>query len=308
MKTLKITVRPLSVFGTPLVGDTFFGHVCWAVRERTGEGRLDALLEGYTAGKPFMVVSDAFPHGYVPRPTLPGAIFGLDVDPADRKEARRRQWLPVGDAGLPFSHWMEKASKCDVVKAEVVTQNTINRLTGTTGTGPFAPRQVERVVYRAGEQLDVYVVLDDELLDPQEVRQIFEDIGAAGYGRDASTGTGKFAVDAVVDHSWPLPAARHWLTLAPCAPDVGALEPVHCYYQPVTRFGRHGNLGVRLGVPFKRPILLMKTGACLTSTQAQRWSFHGRGLGGHASPLSAVIRGTVHQGYAPVVPLNAELP
>ena len=37
MKTFKFTLRPLTPFGTPVAGDTLFGHFCWAARERNGD-------------------------------------------------------------------------------------------------------------------------------------------------------------------------------------------------------------------------------------------------------------------------------
>lgn len=307
MKTLKLTLRPLSHFGTPLAGDTLFGHLCWAVIERWGRARLSSLLEGYTRGHPFLAVSDAFPAGFLPRPTIPEAALGRTVKPEQRKLARTRVWLPATGVELPLPEWLDSAAWLEVSDTAMLTQNTINRITGTTGTGQFAPRQVERAAYRGEARLDIYAVIDEQRLDSASLRLLLDDVGAVGYGRDASTGLGKFATEAVQEHHWPTATASHWLTLAPCAPDAGHLDAARCYYHPVTRFGRHGNVGVRLGVPFKRPLLLLKTGALLTAREPKNWLLYGCGLGGREAPLSAVIPDTVHQGYAPVVPLRAEL-
>jgi CRISPR-associated protein Csm4 len=306
MKTLRLTLRPVTSFGTPLAGDTLFGHLCWAVRERYGELRLSELLDGYTTGRPFLVVSDGFPSGLLPRPTVPQSYAGEDADPAHRKEAKRLQWLRADDAASPLYEWLRQAQRSDISDVGVLTQNTINRITGTTGVGQFAPRQVERTVYRQSALLDVYVAAEESVLDAAVVTQLFEDVGSAGYGRDASTGLGKFAIESVGEPSWAARSARHWLTLAPCAPVPDMLDAARCHYQPVTRFGRHGNIGVRLGFPFKRPLLLMKTGALLAAREPVSWIVHGSGLGGRSAPLSFAIPETVHQGYAPVVPLNAE--
>lgn len=307
MKTYRFTLRPLTDFGTPLAGDTLFGHLCWAAVERFGTARLSSLLDGYTAGRPFVALSDGFPRGYLPRPTVPDAAIGRKPDPRLRKQTRDRIWLPAADAGLPLADWLDEAEVSDLTKAEVVTQNTIHRLTGTTGELQFAPRQVDRIAFAADARLDVYAVLDEHKLSVGELRQLVEDIGTMGYGRDASTGLGKFAIEGMDEVRWARATSAHWLTLAPCAPDPAALDAARCYYLPVTRFGRHGNLGVRLGKPFKRPLLLLKTGALLTSPARVQWLVHGRGLGGRHEPLSEVIPETVHQGYAPVVPLNANL-
>jgi CRISPR-associated protein Csm4 len=61
------------------------------------------------------------------------------------------------------------------------------------------------------------------------------------------------------------------------------------------------------GHPFKRPVLTLRTSAFLTFRNDRVPAFHGTGLGGTRQPLSAAIPATVHQGYAPLVPLNAEL-
>jgi CRISPR-associated protein Csm4 len=268
---------------------------------------LDGLarqLAGYTEGRPFLVLSDAFPEGLIPRPTAPDLVLGMKADPAQRKQARTHRWLPSRGAGQPINVWMNQASASDIMKPSVSTQNTINRITGTTGTGQFAPRQVERISFKENAQLDLFAVLDQARLSAPDLEHLLTDIGRHGYGRDATTGLGKFEVTAVAEHTWPLKSSRHWLTLAPCAPDPPVLDADRCYYLPVTRFGRHGNFAVTLGKPFKSPLLMAATGALLKSREPGHWMFHGRGLGGSANPISAVMPETVHQGYSPVVPIT----
>jgi CRISPR-associated protein Csm4 len=303
MKTFKFTVQPLTAFGTPLAGDTLFGHLCWAIRERSGERRLAELLEEYTAGCPFLVASDGFPEGRVPRPTVPDFALGLNTEPSQRKRARSLRWFPADRASQPVERLMEHLTESGVWKTAVLGQNTINRLTGTTGTNQFAPRQVDRIFFAEAARIDIYVVLDEARLSADDVQCLIEDVGVQGYGRDATTGLGKFVVTARSEQVWPVEPGRNWLTLAPCAPDPTALDAEDCYYLPITRFGRHGNLAVNLGHPFKSPMLMAGTGALLRSRESSRWTFHGRGLGGRDNPVSAVMPETVHQGYAPVFPV-----
>lgn len=314
MKTLLVTLRPLAPFGTPLVGDTLFGHLCWALRLRLGEQALDRALQGYTAQRPFLVVSDAFPAGYVPRPTLPStAPEQPPVQPKDRKHERRKRWLPQAGAAHPLQQWLTQA--CDVtVSCEVTrTQNAINRLTGTTGPGMFAPRQAALIVYEPSTLLDLHIVYDPQRIDADAIAQLLHDVGAVGYGRDATAGLGKFAVESVRETPVP-PTARRFMTLAPCAPDPSVLQPQHCHWLPLTRFGRHGGSAALInasaagadGGPFKRPVLLAATGAVWVTHAAWSQPFFGRGLGGAQQPISAVLPHTVHQGYAPVLPLYGE--
>lgn len=307
MNTFRILLRPCSVFGSPLVGDMLFGHVCWAVRERFGEQRLSALLDGYAAGRPYLVLSDAFPAGLLPRPTVPDSVIGRAVDPKRRRELREARWLPSDGSGQALAAWLDNAVALDVrvrPQVGVLTQNSIHRLTGTTGTGMFAPRQVEVSGMPEGATLDVYAVIDQDRFDVQEMRNVLDDIGAMGYGRDATTGAGKFVIDDVSPWVWPGEASSTVMTLAPCAPDPGMLSSCDCHYLPVTRFGRHGNLAVRSRVPFKRPIMMMRTGALLALRTPSAAPMLGRGLGGEDAPISSVLPATVHQGYAPVVPVR----
>jgi CRISPR-associated protein Csm4 len=304
MKTFKFTVQPLTAFGTPLAGDTMFGHLCWAIRERKGECGLAEQLEGYTAARPFLVVSDGFPEGLIPRPTAPDFILGFKTDPSQRKRARTHRWLPAEGVGQAIDRWMGQLTESGIMKPFVVSQNTINRLTGTTGTGQFAPRQVDRVCFDEDARLDVYAVLDEARFSAEDLRCSLEDIGQHGYGRDATAGLGKFRVIAIAEQAWPIKSSRYWLALAPCAPDPTVVDAEGCYYLPVTRFGRHGNLAVALGKPFKSPVLMAATGALLKSREPSCWTIHGRGLGGSANPISAVMPETVHQGYAPVLPVG----
>lgn len=307
MNTLRLRLRPLSAFGSPLVGDMLFGHVCWAVRERFGEHRLTALLDGYVDGKPFLALSDAFPAGLLPRPTVPDSAIGRAADPKRRKELRAARWLPVDGASRPIADWLDVAVALDErvrPRVGIVTQNSIHRLTGTTGTGMFAPRQVELTVSPDGAALEVYAAIDAERFGTSELQAVLEDIGAMGYGRDASTGAGKFVIEDVSPWAWADGMSQAVMTLAACAPDPAMLEPDHCFFLPVTRFGRHGNLAVRTRVPFKRPIVMMRTGALLKLREPAEVAVFGRGLGGERMPISSVLPATVHQGYAPVVPVR----
>ena len=53
MTVLRLTLRPATPFGTPLVGETLFGQLCWAMLRLGGRERLEALLEGYLDGRPY---------------------------------------------------------------------------------------------------------------------------------------------------------------------------------------------------------------------------------------------------------------
>src|SRR5262249_32335182 len=153
----------------------------------------------------------------------------------------------------------------------------------------------DRSFFCAKARVDVYAVID-ERISTDALHQLFTDVGSHGYGRDATTGLGKFEVEQPVEASRAQRASHHWLTLAPCHPNPVERAADGCYYTPLTRFGRHGNIAALTAQPFKRPLLMIATGALLQSREPARWSFHGCGLGGNGNPVAGVIRDTVHQG------------
>ena len=318
MAYLRISIKPRSAFGTPIKGDTLFGHLCWAIVNRCGEARLRELLEGYLT-RPFAVVSDAFPSGYWPRPELPPGMFG-GTDPTMRKEARKRVWLPHSRFGDSMEDWTqqmahapeypsgtsEEASRQAFITRETRFRNSIDRRTGATGHG-FDPFASEEFSYCKDTCLECHVVYDKQRINPESLHRAIADIGAFGFGRDASVGLGRFDVpDLAPDHiEAGLPVQSHanaWLTLAPVAPQGLPFQAERSWYRPVTRFGRHGGQAVSLGNPFKAPLLLAETGAVLTPVEdCEARDFVGQGLGGKENPISLTIPETVHQGYAPVL-------
>lgn len=311
MQTYRLTLDPLTSLGTPMAGDTLFGQLCWTLHHQLGNAALNDLLAGYTAGKPFAVVSDAFPQGHIPLPNLPSSIWQAGAD-NDRKLLKKKRWFPVSSMREQLSKWQQLA-QTDAALGAAIEQaqphNTINRQTGTTGTGMFAPYTMGQTWLKPENLLNVIVVLDETRLSTAQLQAAFAYIGAHGFGRDASIGLGKFAlVGDATAITWEPPGQGQpnaWLTLAPCAPQGLGFCPVRSHWNTVTRFGRHGDVAVQSGVPFKRPVLLAKTASVFWPEQLDpSQAFIGQGLGGAAAPVSLAMPETVQQGYAPVVPIH----
>jgi CRISPR-associated protein Csm4 len=308
MRCYRATLAPLSAFGTPLKGDTLFGQLCWALRYRHGETELTHWLEGYSAGRPFAVVSDAFPAGHLPRPQLPGHWFKPVVG-GDRKAVKKRIWLPIDRFTEPVADWLTHCRSASDLPAAHLWKvphphNAIDRRTGTTGKD-FAPYTMPREWYASKvASLDVYLLIDDSRITPETIQQALCDIGELGFGRDAGIGLGRFRIASFAPFDLPAQTnANAWMTLAPCAPQGLPWQAERCFYTVFTRFGRHGPMGALLGRPFKTPLLLAQTAAVLTPVSFQPAPFTGRGLGGDGS-LSKAIANTVHQAYTPVVALR----
>ncbi|OEU64697.1 MAG: hypothetical protein BBJ57_08095 [Desulfobacterales bacterium PC51MH44] len=62
MKLYEIIIKPVSGFGTPLKGDTIFGHFCWQAAYDASllNGGLDKWIACYRE-RPFAVFSSAWP-------------------------------------------------------------------------------------------------------------------------------------------------------------------------------------------------------------------------------------------------------
>lgn len=314
MDTLRLRIQPLSAFGTPPLGDTLFGQLCWTLHNRYGADELREALKGYTEGQPFAVISDALPKDHLPRPHLPLQRF--DPLPGDDpKAAKKRHWLPLSALGEPSAQWLRHCRADSELlpgddgnspawqQTHPQPHNSIDRRSGTTGEG-FAPYSQPQNWYATGVELDIYLLHDPQRISADRLRQLFDDIGAFGFGRDASIGLGKFAI--IEQQPLNLPAAQQadaCLTLAPSAPQGLGLDPERSFYQPFTRFGRHGDLGVHRGNPFKTPLLLTRAGAVFVRDPLPTQPFIGQGLGGDGR-ISRSIEATVHQGYAPWLPIR----
>lgn len=206
MITLRATLELHTAFGTPLAGDTLFGQLCWAAREHLGEAELDRLLEGYTAGEPWLVVSDGFPAGYLPKPTLPASVGANSVGANSfaRKAEKAKHWIPLSAIGLPLPQLLAAAVGANSVGANLFAHspieapqphNTLNRLTGTTGEGEFAPYTQPQIFFARGQRMDMYCVLDETRMSQDTLLTLLQAIGSCGYGRDASIGLGKFSIE-----------------------------------------------------------------------------------------------------------------
>ncbi len=354
MQRLHFTLTPKTAFATPLAGDTLFGQCCWAIRHILGEAKLNQLLAGYIDNKPFMVISDAMPQGFLPRPTLPTELLGFDTsDTKQRKAQKGKKWFPESVLTKPLNEWATLAKteqemvdtflsddeKKDntsknkkpryLINDEPQDHNSLNRLTGTTGTGEgFAPFQRQTFWYHPEIKLTLIIELDTERLSVADLLEALSWIGLHGYGKEASCGLGKFEVrlfDKLTAHHErlsinfeqttpvrPEPVEgstveghNAWLTLAPCTPQGLSWHTQRCYYQILTRFGRHGDLAVhQSGGVFKNPVLMAATGAVLTpKEESNTQGFTGKGITG----VSKTITATVHQGYAPVYPVRLEV-
>lgn len=263
-------------------------------------GGLDRWISGYSE-RPFAVFSSAWPKinaanetiYAIRRPELPQSLLGdqeIDVDCKTRlkgrKEKKARKWLLVGKdlhirlawefmvndqelyerilTNLPESakkrlrltpgHYRRPASSAEQ------QHNSINRLTMTTGKGVFAPYATDNIHFIPGLELVIFAGLDEEACGIDELRKALAHMGQWGFGRDASTGLGRFTLKGIEELPPPITEkADACLVLGPCVPEPDRFEAM--YFNPFTRFGRHGAQMLHTGKPFKNPVVMADEGA-----------------------------------------------
>ena len=124
MRLYKTTITPISSFATPLKGDTLFGQICWAIRYIYKEDRLNSLLQNYDT-EPFLIVSDGFASGYLPKPTLPSALLNESLK--DKKINRKKIWLNPSDLQAGNFQNAQKSSDIEYnFTKSISVKNSIN--------------------------------------------------------------------------------------------------------------------------------------------------------------------------------------
>jgi CRISPR-associated protein Csm4 len=342
LKFYEIILQPHSAFGTPLKGDTIFGHFCWqaACDDDLLNGGLAHWIDCYDR-QPFAVFSSAWPkfcyegkwYYALKRPDLPLArLFPESRNDKkqmmeERKEKAAKKWLLVPeslDLALKGARYAtdgeltkmilgemsgenEYAVHADnaetVLKSFTRVHNTINRETMTTGKGMFAPYRQSAFSYYPGTELALFVILDEEATDIDRVQTGLERIGQFGYGRDATTGQGRFGLGEIEERTLRATPGNACYILAPAVPAQGTLK--ECFFTPFIRYGRHGDLMATSADPFKKPVIMADEGAILVPDKSNlsEKPYVGRSV----RNVSRALSETVVQGYAPYLTFELEM-
>ncbi len=307
MQLYQININPISGFYSPLKGDMLFGQFCWAIAENLGQDKLDKLLTGYTQNNPFIVFSDAFPEGYIPKPTLPFTYYKIMEDNSNeairnRKLFKRKKWLPVSKASLPTPQMAEFFEDVPYISKKLKTSVHLDPKSGHTSGGQYSAFTLEEYNYTT--KLTLYILIDETRITVSQTEELLHQIGQQGYGKKSSSGHGKFELIGSmqkVDFSYQS-STISYLTLAPCVPQPNTFDANSSYYHVFVRFGKHGNRYSTSSNPFKKPVLTADTGAVFTLKIPTMLKFIGTGL----TNISQIDNKTVFQGYTPVIPLHAQ--
>lgn len=284
MTLYKTTITPRSNFTTPLKGDTLFGQICWAIRYALGEDRLNELLKDYEK-EPFLIVSDGLASGYLPKPSMPSHLLGENLDL--KKENRKKIWLSIED--LQSGNFKNVKTNDEIgyeLNETATIKNSINYLTFTTDdSGKFAPYALMEMKF---SKQDIYFLLDDKF-KLGELEKAFEVVSKSGYGKRASIGKGAFEYSDF-EKVTIKKSSNAFMALSPVV--LGYDGPREFYYEPFTRFGKHGGSLANVN-PFKSPILMANSGSVAIYDEICEKEHLGKAISGHSANAN-----TVHQGYA----------
>jgi CRISPR-associated protein Csm4 len=336
MKTYEITIKPISGFGTPLKGDTIFGHICWqaAHDDSLFGASLAEFLSEYTS-KPFLITSSAYlkffennkPVYAFKRPDMPlDAVFNIKGKDKktlikERKLLKNKKWMLVcKDNSIQSFKAAEIVDDAEVVNrlnvndlhiktlVEKFSQphNTINRLTGTTGEGKFTPFSVEQIVFNSQIELAIFVSIDDSRINIAQVETALARIGEFGFGKDASTGLGRFKLCGTQEIKLADIGSRNpnaCYTLAPCVPEKDKYTAM--FFTPFVRFGKHGDTLAKSSNPFKNPVVMADEGAIFVVKDST--VFRKPYIGSAVANISKAEHKTVCQGYSLYIPVKVEV-
>lgn len=345
MKVYEIAIKPISGFATALKGDTIFGHFCWQIaydKDLLGSP-LNELLDDYSSN-PFIVFSSAFPKFYIEkkyhyafkRPDLPiDEIFDFSAGKREkiekRKENKAKKWMMVkqGERVVSFKgaacvsdndlFVMAKKNATDESMLKFKKSgsmsfhapfnqphNTIDRRTGTTGVGGFAPYSVDQHMYFPETKLALFVGINDSRISIEGVIKGLKRIGETGFGRDASTGSGRFELGEASDIDLFIMGAEKpnaCYTLSPCVPEKDTFQKM--FFAPFTRYGKHGDILAKSANPFKNPVIMADEGAVMFPKADDVFDkpYIGRGV----TNISKAEPRSVMQGYSLYLPVRVEV-
>ncbi len=256
-KYFVVSIEIVSPISTPLLADTIWGHICWGIKYYESEESLKKFLKTYETKTPKLIISDAFFKNSLPAPMLTPLISEklTKEQLKELKSKKRIKYIPkdtfLTDNKISINSL--KLTDFNIIKTERL-RNTINRLTNTTreNGGLY---EVEEIWFK-DKVFEIYVI---SYLDKKEIFKYFDYGLSIGFGKDASTGKGIINVIDVKEINLPQSGNRV-MALANFVPS--EQDKVKDLYADV--FTKYGKLGGEFAVnsnPFKKPIVMFKTGA-----------------------------------------------
>lgn len=279
MRYIKTTWKLLSALETPLQADTIFGHVCWAMRYISGEKKLKEFLDSYLKEPP-LIISDGMPAGYLPVPLIPLQFDTDDWNKAqENKQLSKISFVKSDDLKkirLDFKSdgliklleltYAENKNKKNKPINEIISHNTINRFTNTAvKPGGFFQEEAEFFCGNEQNVMDVYFIINENMITKKELDNILVFIEQSGYGQNKSTGRGVFSITAKEDNGFFDKSDNYNAFVALSSFCPAKTDPTHGFWDLTVKFGRLGGDFAKYGIPYKRAVTMLKRGSVFLS-------------------------------------------
>lgn len=316
-KLYSFILNPLSAFSTPFKGDTLFGMFVWQLANNNGllNTTFDDFIKSYKEDDPYAIFSSAslFKDNifFFKRPSCTFSNFKNQnvIDNFDtiskRKEDKKKNYFKVAKEDIVNDYCINiiKDNFLEInVDKENTIHNKINRITSTTGAEGFAPYSSLKVYIKRGYKFAIFVVFDENKLSLDNLKNALANIGKQGFGKDSSIGMGKFEIEDYFECHVKNNEFSQYYTLSPFV--YGSEDKFNSiYYEPFTRYGKHGDNAVFSGNPFKNPILTIDEGAIVKTNDLLKRNYIGRALTNVSKQFDGNV---IHQGYSIVIPCKGD--
>lgn len=312
-KLYSFILEPLSAFSTPIKGDTLFGMFVWqlAHNNKLLSTSFDNFIKDYKNNIPYIIFSSAYLYKnnfyYFNRPKFPvkkDCVTDFEAI-KNRKLEKKKNYFKVSQNEIVENFNIEinknNFGKIDIIE-EGVIHNKISRQTFTTGEGTFAPYMTTKKYFPKMRNISIFVLVDETKISLDSLKIALDNIGKQGYGKDASIGMGKFKIIDVLACKLADNRSKKYYSLSPFVYDEND-EFEDIYYEPFTRYGKHGDHAVFTGNPFKNPILMIDDGAIIIYDKAPDKIFVGKAI----KNISRQFDGNViHQGFSIIIPCKGD--
>ena len=190
MDYAKIILKPISPFITELQSDTIFGHFAWGVRFLYGEERLKELLEDFEKN-PFIIFSDGFLKGFLAKPLL--KYIPKDEEMKNAKKVKKSALIDKNFlfenieslSGEKIFEFLKNSKNKVNIQTSITQKNSVNRLSNLVEEGLYSIK--EKFIEN---EFEIYFAYQN--ISQKEIEEVFSFIAKRGYGKDKSTGKGRF--------------------------------------------------------------------------------------------------------------------
>jgi CRISPR type III-A-associated RAMP protein Csm4 len=332
-------LEPLSPFLTEPHADVLWGMLAWACRWLHGEQALkDDFLALDADGCPPVLLSDAFPEECLPRPAVP--VTADDVRHAIQAANNSAVETNNFEAVVAAKHWLEEPylnqdDVADLLRGTKTTADLLGKHLPTimakrsNRRGRGRKEEEPPIVYRRHNVIDrsragalrkhglytheEHVLRNKKLVvhvrstwPAERLRPLFEHVGDNGFGKRASTGLGRFAVEALrrPTEYEKLPTvddANGFMTLSSSYVPAKGEDVAGGWYEFHVKQGKVGH-AMAVGPPgdhhyLKHPVVMFRAGSVFPAREPERPWF-GRQLRGLCPERPDVV----HYGFAFAVP------